>query len=51
MLSFDDFRAISNGYLWIISDDGSQSVTQGQELIMQAPESELGFTVTLYIYG
>ena len=51
VLSFDDFRAISNGYLWIISDDGSQSVTQGQELIMQAPESELGFTVTLYIYG
>ncbi len=51
VLSFDSFEAISNGYQWLITDDDSQDVVQGQQLTMQALEEELGFTINLYILG
>ncbi len=51
VLTFDAFEIATEGYQWTISDDGSQDVTQGQELIFQTITEELNRTVTLYIYG
>ena len=51
VLTFDAFETAPEGYQWTISDDGSQDVTQGQELSFSTTEEELDRTVTLYIYG
>ncbi len=51
VLSFDAFEIAQEGYQWTITDDGSQDVTQGDELTIQTTEEELDFTIFLYILG
>lgn len=51
VLNFDSFEVGETGYIWNISDDGSQDVTQGQTLTMQTNAEVLNFTIYLYIFG
>ena len=51
VLTFDAFETATEGYQWVISDDGSQDVTQGEELTFETTEAELDRTVYLYIFG
>ncbi len=51
VLTLDTFEIATEGYQWVISDDGSQDVTQGQELTFTTISEESNRTVYLYIYG
>lgn len=51
VLTLDSFEIATEGYQWVVSNDGSQDVTQGQELIFTTISEELNRTVYLYIYG
>ena len=51
VLTLDSFEIATEGYQWVVSNDGSQDVTQGQELTFTTISEELNRTVYLYIYG
>ena len=49
--SFDAFETATEGYQWVITDDGSQDVSQGEILTWLTSNEETDRTVYLYIYG